>query len=91
LQRIARTPGSCHFFLALDDELLEGLGPINEACLRDLGRHGGNADWQSYLPQFFRAQRRVECRHRRQRVDLMLYEKQRQEILKDLGADPYVD
>ena len=30
-------------------------------------------------------------RHYRQRVDLMMYERQRQEILKDLGADPYVD
>jgi preprotein translocase subunit SecA len=38
-----------------------------------------------------RAQRRVERRHFKQRVDLMLYEKQRQEVLKDLGADPYVD
>jgi hypothetical protein len=31
------------------------------------------------------------ARHRKERVDLMIYEKQRQEILKDLGADPYVD
>jgi preprotein translocase subunit SecA len=84
-------PGSCQFFLALDDELLEGLGPVQEAYFRDLGGRGGNHDWQAYLAKFFRAQRRVERRHRRQRVDLMLYEKQRQEILKDLGADPYVD
>jgi preprotein translocase subunit SecA len=84
-------PGSCQFFLALDDELLEGLGPVREAYLREVGRRGGNVDWSTYLPKFFRAQRRVERRHRRQRVDLMLYEKQRQEILKDLGADPYVD
>jgi hypothetical protein len=27
----------------------------------------------------------------RARIDLMHYEKQRQETLKDLGADPYVD
>ena len=84
-------PGSCQFFLALDDELLEGLGPVREAYYRDLGRRGGNGDWQQYQRLFLRAQRRVERRHRRQRVDLMLYEKQRQEILKDLGADPYVD
>jgi preprotein translocase subunit SecA len=84
-------PGSCQFFLALDDELLEGLGPVREAYYRDLGRRGGNTDWQQYQRLFLRAQRRVERRHRRQRVDLMLYEKQRQEILKDLGADPYVD
>jgi preprotein translocase subunit SecA len=84
-------PGSCQFFLALDDELLEGLGPVREAYYRDLGRRGGNGDWQQYQRFFLRAQKRVERRHRRQRVDLMLYEKQRQEILKDLGADPYVD
>ena len=60
-------------------------------CLKQRGRRGGNANWQSYLGLFFKAQRRVEARHFRQRVDLMVYEKQRQEILKDLGADPYVD
>jgi preprotein translocase subunit SecA len=84
-------PGSCQFFLALDDELLEGLGPYRQEALRQHGVRGGNVDWQKYQPQFLRAQRRVEGRHRRQRVDLMLYEKQRQEVLKDLGADPYVD
>jgi len=84
-------PGSCQFFLSLEDELLEALGPSRQASLRERGSRGGNADWQSYAPVFLRAQRRVERRHRRQRVDLMLYEKQRQEILKDLGADPYVD
>jgi preprotein translocase subunit SecA len=84
-------PGSCQFFLALDDELLEGLGPVRQFRLQELGRKGGNVDWQSYEPLFLRAQGRVERRHRKQRVDLMLYEKQRQEILKDLSADPYVD
>jgi preprotein translocase subunit SecA len=84
-------PGSCQFFLALDDELLEGCGPDRQESLRLRGVRGGNADWQKYQPVFLRAQRRMERRHRRQRVDLMLYEKQRQEVLKDLGADPYVD
>jgi preprotein translocase subunit SecA len=84
-------PGSCQFFLALDDELLEGLGPARQNALLGRGKRGGNADWQAYLKCFRRAQRRVERRHRRQRVDLMIYEKQRQEVLKDLGADPYVD
>ena len=37
------------------------------------------------------AQRRVERPHYRNRVDLLVHEKQRQEVLKDLGADPYVD
>jgi preprotein translocase subunit SecA len=84
-------PGSCAFFLALDDELLEGLGQNRQESLRERGLRGGSGNWNRYLPEFFRAQRRVERRHYRQRVDLMIYEKQRQEILKDLGADPYVD
>jgi len=84
-------PGSCQFFLSLEDELLEGLGPYRQEALKETGQRGGNVDWQKLQPLFLRAQRRVERRHRKQRVDLMLYEKQRQEILKDLGADPYVD
>jgi preprotein translocase subunit SecA len=84
-------PGSCQFFLALDDELLEGLGPVRQEHLRQVGVRGGNVNWQKYARTFLRAQRRIERRHYKQRVDLMLYEKQRQEILKDLGADPYVD
>ena len=59
--------------------------------LQEVGKRGGGVNWEKYRPLFLKAQRRVERRHRRQRVDLMLYERQRQEILKDLGADPYVD
>ena len=84
-------PGSCQFFLSLEDELLEGLGPDRQQALRERGARGGKGDWQQYGRVFLRAQRAMERRHRRQRVDLMVYEKQRQEILKDLGADPYVD
>ncbi len=84
-------PGSSQFLLSLEDELLEGLGPDKQEALKERGQRGGNVNWDGYQPLFLRAQRRVERRHYRQRVDLMLYEKQRQEILKDLGADPYVD
>jgi preprotein translocase subunit SecA len=84
-------PGSSQFYLSLDDELLEGLGPRRQNSLKERGKRGGGGSWDGYQPIFLKAQRRVERRHYRQRVDLMLYEKQRQEILKDLGADPYVD
>jgi len=84
-------PGSSQFFLALDDDLLEGLGASKQEALEARGLRGGNVDWTSYLPLFAKAQRRVEKRHKRQRVDLMLYEKNRLEILEDIGADPYVD
>jgi preprotein translocase subunit SecA len=84
-------PGSAVFFLSLEDELLEGLGPKKQEALRERGGRGGREDWGRFQPLFLKAQARVERRHKRQRLDLMAYEKQRQEILKDLGADPYVD
>lgn len=84
-------PGSCQFFLSLEDEILEGLGQSRQDYLKRHGNAGGKRNWDSFLPEFFDAQRYVEKRHYRQRLDLMNYERQRQEILKDLGADPYVD
>src|SRR5207302_266254 len=56
-------PGSCQFFLALDDELLEGLGPYKQMALLELGKLGQHEDWQKFQPYFLKAQRRVELRH----------------------------
>jgi preprotein translocase subunit SecA len=84
-------PGSCQFFVSLEDELLEGLGPAKQEKLQKVGQAGGSGSWAGYQPLFTKAQERLEKRHYRQRLDLMMYEKQRQEVLKDLGADPYVD
>jgi len=84
-------PGSACFFLSLEDELLEGLGPARQEYYKQLGRRGGNLDWNRFASLFRKAQARIEARHYKSRVDLMVHSKQRQEILKDLGADPYVD
>ena len=84
-------PGSAQFMLSLEDQLLEGLGVAKQRELDALGKAGGTRDWNSFAPLFRQAQRRVEARHYRQRLDLMNYDKQRQEMLQDLGADPYVD
>jgi preprotein translocase subunit SecA len=84
-------PGSSQFYMSLEDELLEGLGPERQEELQEIGKEGGSGNWNGYRRLFLKAQRRVEWRHYRQRFDLMMYEKNRQEILKDLGADPYVD
>ena len=83
-------PGSCQFFLSLEDELLEALGQERHARLMEIGRQP-RRDFSRFLPLFMKAQRITERRHYRQRVDLMVFEKQRQEVLKELGADPYVD
>ena len=84
-------PGSAQFMLSLEDQLLEGLGVAKQRELVELGRAGGTRDWDSFAPLFRVAQRKVERRHYRQRLDLMMYERNRMEVLKELGADPYVD
>jgi preprotein translocase subunit SecA len=83
--------GTSQFFLSLEDELLEGLGVERKKRLKERGGRGGAGNWDGFLALFKLAQRRVEHRHYISRVDLMVHEKQRQETLKDLGADPYVD
>jgi preprotein translocase subunit SecA len=84
-------PGSAQFMLSLEDQLLEGLGVARQRELAELGQTGADRDWNPFAPLFRVAQRRVEARHYRQRLDLKNYDKQRQEMLKDIGADPYVD
>jgi preprotein translocase subunit SecA len=84
-------PGSAQFVVSLEDHLLEGLGTRRREELREFGRRGGDRNWNAYATLFRIAQRRVEKRHYRQRLDLKNYDKQRQEMLKDIGADPYVD
>ncbi len=84
-------PGSAQFMVSLEDQLLEGLGTSRQEELAEFGRRAGNKNWNAYAPLFRIAQRRVERKHYRQRLDLKNYDKQRQEMLKDIGADPYVD
>jgi len=84
-------PGSAQFFLSLEDQLLEGLGPKRQKTLAALGNSGSNRPWSLFRRLFRKAQKRIERKHYKQRLDLMNYDKQRQEMLQDLGADPYVD
>ena len=51
-------PGSCQFFLSLEDELLEALGPKRQNALRELGRRGGNVDWDRFRRSSTVAQRK---------------------------------
>ena len=84
-------PGSAQFYVCLEDNLLEGLSQQRQDSLMALGRSGANRPWSMFRRLFRKAQRRVEKKHYRQRLDLMHYDRQRQEMLQDLGADPYVD
>lgn len=84
-------PGSALFYVCLEDQLLEGLGAGKQAALDSLGKSGSQRPWSFYRRLFRAAQKRLERKHYKQRLDLMNYDKQRQEMLQDLGADPYVD
>jgi preprotein translocase subunit SecA len=84
-------PGSAQFLLSLEDQLLEGLGAARYHELQEFGRRGGDRNWNAYAPLFRVAQTKIERRHYRQRLDLKNHDKHRQEMLKDIGADPYVD
>ncbi len=84
-------PGTAQFFVSLEDQLLEGLGVRRQRKLEALGRSGANRPWSIFRRLFRKAQRHTEAKHYKQRLDLMNYDKQRQEMLQDLGADPYVD
>jgi preprotein translocase subunit SecA len=84
-------PGSGQFFVALDDQILEALGPRIQAKLEAIGKAGGNVDWNQFRRLFRVAQRRTERKHYRQRLDMMFYQRNRREKLHDIGADPFVD
>jgi preprotein translocase subunit SecA len=84
-------PGSGQLFLSLEDKILEAIGPERFHRLRDIGRAGGTRDWGAFRKLFVIAQKKTERKHYRQRLDLMHYERQRKELLGDLGADPFVD
>lgn len=83
-------PGSYRFFLALDDELLMGLGPDKADKLKEIGE-SNHADLQQYEGAFRRAQKRIEWRHFRDRKMLMYHEKERKKMQTQMGQDPYLD
>jgi preprotein translocase subunit SecA len=84
-------PGTGQMFLSLEDKLLEALTPERFQRLTELGRTSGTRNWNEFRKLFVIAQKRTERKHYRQRLDLMHYERQRKELLGDLGADPFVD
>ena len=84
-------PGTAQFYVCLEDQLLEGLGANRYERLKKLARSNASRPWNMFRRLFKKAQHLVEKRHYKQRLDLMHFDKQRQEMLQDLGADPYVD
>jgi preprotein translocase subunit SecA len=84
-------PGTFRQFLALDDDiLLAGLGPRKSRRLKALGQ-GADSGFDHLVKLFRRSQCKIERRHFRDRRVLMYFEKERHNMHKQLGQDPYLD
>jgi preprotein translocase subunit SecA len=84
-------PGTYRQFMALDDEiLLVGLGPKRAKTLKAIGEKSQGSLGQ-YESLFYRAQRKVERRHFRDRKILLYHEKERQKMQRQMSQDPYLD
>jgi preprotein translocase subunit SecA len=86
-------PGTYRQFLALDDEILESAyGPKKAAKFKARGEQlAGRGQLSSFESLFYRAQRKVERRHFRDRKVLLYHEKERQKMQRQMSQDPYLD
>ncbi len=86
-------PGTYRQFLALDDEILEtAFGPKKAAKLKAQGEsYAGQGAISGFESLFYKAQRKVERRHFRDRKILLYHEKERQKMQRQMSQDPYLD
>jgi preprotein translocase subunit SecA len=86
-------PGTYRQFLALDDEILEtAYGPKRAAKLKARGEQlAGRGPISGFEALFYKAQRKVERRHFRDRKVLLYHEKERQKMQRQMSQDPYLD
>jgi preprotein translocase subunit SecA len=84
-------PGTFRQYLALDDELLMGLGPDKADRLKELGERSPEKEFGGLGNLFRKAQRKIERRHFRDRRLLMYHEKERKKMQVQMGQDPYLD
>ena len=84
-------PGSFRQFMSLDDDIVRaGCGPRVAARLCRLGSEVTTA-FDHFASTLRRAQARIEREHFRQRRMLLYHEKQRREVQREMGQDPYLD
>jgi preprotein translocase subunit SecA len=86
-------PGTYRQFLALDDEiLLTGYGPKRAKKFKEQGEKlAGRGPLSGFDAFFYKAQRKVERKHFRDRKILLYHEKERQKIQRAMSQDPYLD
>ena len=84
-------PGSCQFFLSLDDELLNAADPatvemIRQQAVSEDGELGAN--WWSFFRQ---TQKRIEKQARKGRKTMFKHEKEKAKKHRLAGLDPYLE
>src|SRR6478752_1918162 len=86
-------PGTYRQFLALDDEIIEtAFGPKKGDKLKERGiALAGNGPIGGFETMIYKAQRKVERRHFRDRKVLLYHEKERQKMQRQMSQDPYLD
>jgi preprotein translocase subunit SecA len=86
-------PGTYRQFLALDDEILEtALGPKRAERMKQRGEQlAGRGPISGFESLFYKAQRKIERRHFRDRKVLLYHEKERQKMQRQMSQDPYLD
>ena len=84
-------PGTFRQFMSLEDELLElGLGPDKAKRIRTHANQPAKV-LARFASCFRNAQAKIEKRHFHGRKMLLYHEKQRQEVQREMGQDPYLD
>jgi preprotein translocase subunit SecA len=85
-------PGSCQFWLSLDDELLRMFTPTALSRLQRGARPSASGELpQRWIGVFHRAQRRLERLHLKQRTELLKEKKKQLESYDRMGIDPYLE
>lgn len=84
-------PGSFRYFMSLEDEVLRsGLGDKAADRLLSYLAYPAAA-LARFAPLFRRSQQKIERRYFHARKMLLHQEKQRQEVQREMGQDPYLD
>jgi preprotein translocase subunit SecA len=84
-------PGSYRIYMSLEDDILRAAWGADIA--KKWAAQGANTKGElpSHAPLFYKAQRKIERDHFRQRKALMLAEKERTQAQTEMGLDPYLD
>ncbi|MEX0717951.1 MAG: translocase [Planctomycetaceae bacterium] len=84
-------PGTFRQHLSLEDEVLRvGLGETEASRLTEQARRSGGT-LARFARRFRKAQRKIERRHFRARVELAFHERRRKESQLEMGLDPFLD